>query len=293
MILGGDRVVRYASPAAMDLFGWRGVNLVGRRLGDLFPAEHDSGVHEQVDRAMVVAATPPADWRVRRPDEVWAHVECRITNLIDDPAVHGLVLHLRDVADRRAHETALVRQAFHDTLTGLPNRTLFLDRLTHSLKLGTRRFSRIAVLFGDLDRFKQVNDEFGHAQGDLLLRAAADRMTRCVRESDTVARFGGDEFGVLLEDLASSSDAQATASRLVRAFDAPFSIGGREYRVGLSLGVALEAAGDTVDSLLHDADVAMYAAKRRGGSRWVLYETELEAQKDEAPATTRRERKAE
>jgi diguanylate cyclase (GGDEF)-like protein len=176
----------------------------------------------------------------------------------------------KDIERREALEKELHRLAFHDQLTGLANRSLFYDRVGQSMRSHGRGDESFAVFFIDLDGFKQVNDELGHSAGDIVLRAVADRLRTCLRDSDTVARFGGDEFAVILERLAGTVDVHATAERIVEAVRQPIDVGRCEARVTASVGVALNRAGDTADDILREADLAMYTAKTTGKSRHVL-----------------------
>jgi diguanylate cyclase (GGDEF)-like protein len=173
------------------------------------------------------------------------------------------------------------RQALHDSLTGLPNRTLLLDRLDQGLARLRRREGALAVLFADIDRFKVVNDSLGHGFGDRLLIALAERLRATLRPGDTVARLGGDEFVVLCEDLASADDALATARRMASGLDRPFRIDGQEVYVTMSTGVTMvtssEAQSAASDALLRDADLAMYQAKANGRARWEVFNTAMRA----------------
>jgi diguanylate cyclase (GGDEF)-like protein len=170
----------------------------------------------------------------------------------------------------------MIHQALHDPLTGMPNRTLFGDRLAHALQRTERTASEVAVLFVDLDRFKPVNDSLGHAAGDELLQIVGQRISQCLRDSDTAARLGGDEFAVLLEDLVFSDDATGMAERIIEAVGAPVALQGREVFVGASVGVAMGRRGP--DDLLRKADVAMYRAKADGKGRLVLYDPGMQGE---------------
>src|SRR5688500_13401752 len=168
--------------------------------------------------------------------------------------------------DRKRLQGELSHQAFHDSLTGLANRALFKDRVDHALKRFQRRRRPLAVFFLDLDRFKAINDSFGHASGDALLIAVSKRLSDCVRGEDTVARLGGDEFAVLVENLAGEAEVRIVAERVKEAFRDPIVIDGRELAVAASIGIALSEAGtETADDLLRHADLAMYRAKAAGG----------------------------
>ena len=179
---------------------------------------------------------------------------------------------LADALERQAVEDAIRERAVHDPLTGLPNRVLFVDRLEHALARLGRQRSLAAILFLDLDHFKLVNDSLGHHVGDELLAAAAPRLKHALRGSDTVARFGGDEFGILLEDIASERDAIDTAERIAATFARPFVLSGSEHFVTTSIGIALATGGERADELIRDADAAMYRAKDRGRARYEVFD---------------------
>jgi diguanylate cyclase (GGDEF)-like protein len=195
------------------------------------------------------------------------------TNLLDEPAVSGVVVNYRDITARKALEEQLRHQAFHDALTALPNRALFADRLAHALARSRRSPRRLAVLFVDLDDFKTVNDSLGHGEGDRLLVAVAERLQAALRPGDTIARMGGDEFAVLVEEQEDAAAAVEVGQRLLEALRAPFASDGKELFVHASVGVAISASPDaTAEELLRDADLAMYMAKGRGKNRLELFE---------------------
>ena len=171
------------------------------------------------------------------------------------------VSQIQDVSEQKRAQDQLMELTLHDPLTGLANRVLFADRLAHAVERARRTKERIAVLFIDLDRFKAVNDSLGHAAGDELLRQAAARMRRAVRPSDTIARFGGDEFTVLCEDLGPVNDAGWVASRVSEELERPFVLFGAERTIGVSIGIAVADAHDTAETLLAKADAAMYRTK--------------------------------
>ena len=188
--------------------------------------------------------------------------------------IHGFFILAASVASIVAWKLN-EEQAYHDALTRLPNRRLFQDRVSHALTRTERHPARLAVLFIDLDGFKDVNDSLGHGAGDQLLCKVAERFTACLRSSDTAARLGGDEFAILLEDLNGPDDAAALAERLIDALSAPFLVADHDTRVGASIGIALNEPNDTTESLLRNADVAMYSVKAAGRARFDFYAADM------------------
>jgi diguanylate cyclase (GGDEF)-like protein/PAS domain S-box-containing protein len=178
----------------------------------------------------------------------------------------------QDITERKSKEEEARFLAYHDTLTGLPNRRLLDDRLRQALFAAQRRDARVAVMMVDLDRFKQVNDALGHRAGDSVLREVAHRLTGCVRKADTLARHGGDEFVVVFSDLQLESDCQVVAEKILRALEAPFRVDGQEFTIGASIGISLFPADATDgEALLRNADVAMYRAKQLGANNYRFY----------------------
>ncbi|MBL0209934.1 MAG: diguanylate cyclase [Holophagaceae bacterium] len=178
----------------------------------------------------------------------------------------GAVMALLDLTESRRH----AYQALHDALTGLPNRVLFMDRLDQALKSRSRKSFILAVLFLDLDDFKPVNDELGHAAGDVLLRAVAERMQGCLRPGDTLARFGGDEFVFLLDDLDDVQEAGMVARRVIELLERPFKLNDAVVSISGCIGGVLPADGTTAQAAVDQADAAMYQAKRLGRGRFLM-----------------------
>jgi len=193
----------------------------------------------------------------------------------------GAVTTQRRQAEKASQDLTeqLMYNAFHDALTGLPNRALFMDRLERAIEHGKRdRDSQFALLFLDLDRFKVINDSLGHPLGDQLLTAIAERLKACLRPIDTIARFGGDEFTILVEELKDISDTIRLVERIQAELALPFTLGGQEVFTTVSIGIALSATGDPrPEDLLRDADIAMYRAKYQGSARYEIFDTSMHA----------------
>jgi diguanylate cyclase (GGDEF)-like protein len=201
--------------------------------------------------------------------------EVQHTDLLHDEHVRGIVLNSRDISERKVFEEQLAHQAFHDPVTKLANRALFSDRVEHALMRAGRGIPEIAVMFIDLDDFKTVNDSLGHAAGDEVLQEVARRLKIAVRPTDTVARFGGDEFAVLLDGVNGSEDAADAAARILRALDMPVEIDGKHVFPRASVGICLvgeDLETPEAEELLRNADVAMYMAKRDSKGSYRVFE---------------------
>ena len=268
-------VVRYQSPAAERLFGNDPSAMVGVLLSTLVRPADVGRLTAAVERAVAMpGASFLLEFSMAHRDGTWRDTETVITSLVDVPDVRGLVLNTRDVTDRKQLQERLAHQAYHDGLTGLANRSLFQQQLATSLAEGLG--GTVAVLFCDLDGFKAVNDSQGHDVGDLLLRLVAERLRRAVRTGDVVARFGGDEFAVLVHDADAMDAACEVAERIAVSLQSPFGLGDREVRVGVSIGIAMPDANDSsVDVLLRNADLAMYRAKADRHQSVVVFEREM------------------
>jgi diguanylate cyclase (GGDEF)-like protein/PAS domain S-box-containing protein len=279
MIVGADGMIAYESPAAERVLGLRAEERLGQpAFGIIHPDDRTFGENLLAGVMQTPGAEVSGELRARHADGSWRSIDAVLKNLLDDPAVGGVVINYRDVTTRKTLEEELTRQAFHDSLTGLANRALFADRLEHALSR-TRRFGQpVAVLFIDLDDFKTVNDSLGHGEGDLLLVAVAERLQKALRAVDTIARMGGDEFAVLLEDPADTSAPVEVAQRLLAALEPPFERGAKELFVHASVGIAVSSAKSmTPGDLLRDADVSMYTAKSNGKNRVEVFKPSMHA----------------
>jgi diguanylate cyclase (GGDEF)-like protein/PAS domain S-box-containing protein len=252
--------------------------MVDRGEAELLGSGFEALLHSE-DRAAVRSASvhggpPEIMFRVLNTAGEWRRLEAHVTDLRQERWVRGVVLNARDVTERIKLEEQLTHQAFHDNLTGLPNRALFRDRLDQALARAKRSGELIAVLLIDLDGFKQVNDSLGHDAGDQLLSEVARRFKQVVRESDTVARFGGDEFALLLE-CVTEREVVALAQRLLDGVSGTVAIAGREVSLGASIGIVLDPGSGHSEELVRDADVAMYAAKDAGRGRYEIFCPEM------------------
>jgi len=277
LIIDEDGTIRYASPSAQAMFGRPPVT--GTHLLDLVGRGSRPAAEELLRHVCSGTPPPPSteDWTVLGPDGRPVAVEATIRDLRADPTVRGLVATLHDVTEQRQLQEELEHRAFHDSLTGLANRTLFTERAAQAVDRCRIGGTVAGVLVIDLDDFKVVNDTLGHPAGDELLEAVAQRLTNVLRPGDTGGRLGGDEFAALIEDAGDTTAIEQVAERIVGALSTPFAVGDNLVSGVASIGVATTLDASDADELLRQADLALYVAKGAGKGRWRRYQPALHA----------------
>jgi diguanylate cyclase (GGDEF)-like protein/PAS domain S-box-containing protein len=271
--------VTYLNPVAERMTGWSRHEATGRPLDEVFrladgqtrrPARDPMTQAMRLDRT--VGLTP--NCLLVRRDGLETAIEDSASPIHDRRGqIIGAVIVFKDVAEARAASQQTIHLAQHDPLTDLPNRLLLRDRVTQAIAMARRQGRRLAVMFLDLDRFKQVNDDFGHPTGDLLLRSVARRLVTCVRSSDTVSRLGGDEFVVLLSQIGHADDAAGSARKIMATLGAPHDVAGHRLHIGVTIGIGIYPDdGSDAETLISRADIAMYHAKSRGRNDCQFFE---------------------
>jgi diguanylate cyclase (GGDEF)-like protein/PAS domain S-box-containing protein len=276
VILDADLTATFVSPAAETVLGYAPEEITGQGI-IAYVDEEDVPKVIQLVGGIRHEDDEEVHFQMAHADGRTLMMEGVLTNMLSHPQVAGFVLTVRDVTERHVIEQQLIHQAFHDGLTGLANRELFADRLAQALAPRREAADPVAVLFCDLDDFKEVNDRLGHAAGDEVLTIVGERLSAIVRGVDTAARLGGDEFAVLMID-ASQADGEAMAERIRARLSAPFEISGATLHLRVSVGVALAEAGEIdAEEALRNADFAMQWAKGLGKSRHEVYNANLHA----------------
>jgi diguanylate cyclase (GGDEF)-like protein/PAS domain S-box-containing protein len=259
-----------------EIVGYDEAELLAANIHEITHREDLVSLDEQIRRlaeGLISSHQTEVRYAHKYGKEVWAHLGMSLVRDGQASPLH-LIFQIQDINDRKRAEERLLHDAFHDALTGLPNRALFMDHVKMAIQRSRRSGDRLfAALFLDLDRFKVVNDSLGHMVGDQLLVGIAHRLEACLRPGDTVARLGGDEFTILLEDLSEPEDAIEVAQRVQDAVSQPFNIDGHEVFTTASIGIALSTTGyERAEDLLRDADTAMYRAKTQGKKRHVVFD---------------------
>ena len=272
MLIDEETRIQKVNPAFTTITGYEAEEVQGHGLEVLGAGRHDQAFFDTIRRTLAERGRWQGEvWNRRKSGDAYVQW-MSITRASLPDEVGAYVATLTDITLRKEVEERMQYRADHDALTGMPNRGLFQDRLAAALAASHRTRQPFAVLFVDLDRFKAVNDRLGHPAGDALLIEAGARIAACARESDTVARFGGDEFAVILTEVGGFAEAEEVAQRICVALAAPFMLPQGEAQVASSVGIALSPThGSDAATLEEHADQALYVAKRGGGNRWCVY----------------------
>ena len=278
VVIEHDDHILYTNPAFARMFGYTPEEAAGSDLRHLIVPETRLSEYVMLEKQVdEIGCVTVETVRMNKAGEL-IDVSLQAAPLLVDNSAVGHVYTFRDIADRKQTEAKLQHDALHDVLTGLPNRALFLDRLSLALSRCARRSDQsCGVLFLDLDRFKEINDTLGHAAGDVLLVTIAERLRSILRPQDSAARLSGDEFAVIVENIVSVSDLDIVARRILREMEKPFEIFGHFVQATVSIGVAMASREHVApEILIRDADFAMYRAKQSGGGRYEIFDRHLE-----------------
>lgn len=273
LITKPDGTILNVNKAFTKLTGYSHEEAVGQKPNILLSGRHDDDYFKKMWHELTTVGYWDGEiWNRRKCGEVYPQ-HLNVSALSDN---NGEITHyigiFTDISSNDVNQTKLYHLAYYDPLTELPNRILMYDRLRHAIAVAKRAKSNIAVFFLDLDGFKAVNDRYGHKEGDNLLKQVASRIKSCLRESDTVSRFGGDEFTVVLPDVGSNENVDSIAGKIVAMVGNPYTIAGEEVSITASVGITLYPnAAESTESLVKQADLAMYAAKRGGKNRFCYY----------------------
>ena len=271
--------IKYASPSIHTVLAFQGDSLIGTNVIDLVHPDDFAKTVSTETRSVAHSQNPIDEFRLRHADGRWLYFECVVRNLVQHKNIGGIVYNVRDITERKHAQDKLLFSATHDALTGLPNRALFLGRLQSVVDRRKRHpHQAAAVLFIDIDDFKVVNDCYGHAIGDLLIKEVSNRLRACMRSDGTIARMGGDEFTVLVEDVTDPSDPIRVAERIQSSFARAFLLEGLEVFKSASIGIALTSPETSAEAVLQNADIAMYRAKDQGKACFELFDRTMHEQ---------------
>jgi diguanylate cyclase (GGDEF)-like protein/PAS domain S-box-containing protein len=276
-VLDADGVIRYQSPSVRHLLGYEPEQMIGQNQFDIVHRDDADRLRERFGELIRVGVMDQAvEFRVQAKDGSWRILESIGKSCLDVPMVRGIIVNTRDVTERRAIEQRIQHLAFHDALTSLPNRSLMQDRIGQAISRADRSLKKFAVMFIDIDNFKNINDTLGHDVGDELLRGVAKRLSDSVRSHDTIARQGGDEFIVLLDQLEGHHGATRVAQKILDALRAPFRVGGSDQHVSGSIGIAVYPDdGRDAPTLLKNADTAMFHGKSLGKNTYQFFTAQM------------------
>jgi len=289
LIIDAHGISTYVSPSVRKILGYIPEKTVGHSIFDLIHIDDLLLITHTLNKAIENPgiSQPPIEYRVKHRLGSWSFFEGVVTNLLHDPAVAGIIINSHDITQRKQTEEQWKHDALYDLLTHLPNRTLFMDRLEQTIKCAERRKNFLfAVLFIDIDRFKVVNDSLGHHIGDELIIIIAKKLKALLRNGDTVARLGADEFSILLEDISAVSDATCIANRINEQLALPIILDGNEVFITVSIGIALSSTSISsnvtsiraAENILRDAQIAMHSAKDLSRGSYQIFCTSMHTQ---------------
>ena len=277
-LLSPEGEILYVSPPVTKITGYSQEALLGRNMAEFI---YDKDLPLVVEHLMETIRLPEnpqiVEFRYWHKDGSLRWFESTKVNMLDDPSIGSIVSNIRDITERKQAHDTIIHQALHDPLTNLPNRKEFIIRLEQATEIAKRHNRKMALMFLDIDRFKNINDSLGHAVGDTLLKVIARRFEACVRSEDTVARLGGDEFLILLNEVHSSQDAVLVAEKILKATAIPVQINEHTFHPTVSIGIAMYPHdGEDSKNLKKHADIALYRAKKNGRNCYSLYDPSLD-----------------
>ncbi|MDX2218719.1 MAG: EAL domain-containing protein [Burkholderiales bacterium] len=276
-VVDAEGVILYQSPSVRHLLGVDPESMIGLNQFDIIHRDDSPAIRDRFKELITKGMLDrPVEFRVRHADGTWRTLESIGKNCLDVPAIRGIIVNTRDVSERRAIQQRIQHLAYHDALTSLPNRSLLQDRVAQAISRADRSGKRLAVMFIDIDNFKNINDTLGHDVGDELLREVARRLSASVRAHDTIARQGGDEFIVLLEELEGQAGAARVAQKILDALRSAFDLSGSNQHVSGSIGIALfPDDGKDSQTLMKNADTAMFHSKAQGKNTYHFFTSNM------------------
>ncbi|RKD27136.1 PAS domain S-box protein [Ammoniphilus oxalaticus] len=278
-IIDGEANFQYVSPTHTIHLGHRLTELEsGNLLQWVHPEDREIVSHGIQQMSVTKMMSSQLEFRVQKKSGNYIDVEARVSSILNETGyVLSFVLVMRDITDRKQSEQKIYHLAYHDTLTQLPNRRLFMDRIRKEVRYAKQFQSQLAIIFLDVDRFKQINDSWGHESGDLVLTEVGKRIKQSIRSNDLLARMGGDEFTVMLTNITDMKEAEQVAKRILDSFQKPIKIGKKKHTITCSLGISFfPSDGKSAEELIKRADMALYAVKDQGRNGYLFFDSEME-----------------